>query len=102
LTAKITIHLGGQEIRVFYLGPGQKSRRHVRPVSTRPCDLHAPRISKRSWAKHGVHALGRKLIALLNKVAALMDVSKVLPAHGDLATRIDMAADNSRIAAALV
>jgi hypothetical protein len=31
-----------------------------------------------------------------------MDVNKVLPVHGDLATRTDVAADSSRIAAALV
>jgi hypothetical protein len=40
-------------------------------------------------------------MALL-KVAVMTDVDEVLQAHGDVATHTDVAADSSRIAAALV
>jgi len=88
---EITIHLGGEEIRVMYLGPGQN------PGDTFVLFPHDHAIytpgafAKRSWANTAFTPSVESWIALLNKVAAMDDVDKVLPAHGDVATRADVA-----------
>ncbi len=87
----ITIRLGGQEVRVFYLGPGQNPGDtfvlfpHDRAIYTPGA------FAKQSWANTAFTPSVESWIALLNKVAALTDVDKVLPAHGDVATRADVA-----------
>lgn len=89
--SEITIRLGGKEIRVFYLGPGQNPGDtfvlfpHDRAIYTPGA------FAKRSWANTAFTPSVDSWIALLNKVAALPDVDKVLPAHGDVATRADVA-----------
>ena len=89
--SEITIRLGGQEIRVFYLGPGQN------PGDTFVLFPHDHAIytpgafAKRSWANTAFTPSVDSWIALLNKVAAMPGVDKVLPAHGDVATRADVA-----------
>jgi cyclase len=85
---RMTIRLGGREVRLFYLGPGQQAGDtfvafpHARALFTpgafgkhsMPNMLFTPSVD--NWVK------------LLNDVAA-MDVDTILPAHGDVATRAD-------------
>jgi cyclase len=85
---RMIIRLGGREVRLFYLGPGQQAGDtfvafpHARALFTpgafgkhsMPNMLFTPSVD--NWVK------------LLNKVAA-MDVDTILPAHGDVATRAD-------------
>jgi cyclase len=86
---KMTIRLGGREIRLFYLGPGQQAGDtfvafpHARVLFTpgafakhsMPNMLFTPSVD--NWIK------------LLGEVAD-MDVDTILPAHGDVATRADV------------
>jgi cyclase len=86
--SRMTIRLGGREVRLFYLGPGQQAGDtfvafpHARALFTpgafgkhsMPNMLFTPSVD--NWVK------------LLNEVAA-MDVDTILPAHGDVATRAD-------------
>ncbi len=89
--SEVTIRLGGKEARVFYLGPGQN------PGDTFVLFPHDHAIytpgafAKRSWANTAFTPSVESWIALLNKVAAMPQVDKVLPAHGDVATRADVA-----------
>jgi cyclase len=85
---RMIIRLGGREVRLFYLGPGQQAGDtfvtfpHARALFTpgafgkhsMPNMLFTPSVD--NWVK------------LLNEVAA-MDVDTILPAHGDVATRAD-------------
>jgi cyclase len=87
--SKMTIRLGGREIRLFYLGPGQQAGDtfvqfpHARLLFTpgafakhsMPNMLFTPSVD--NWIK------------LLDQVA-VMDVDAILPAHGDVATRADV------------
>ena len=88
---EITIRLGGRQVRVLYLGPGQNPGDtfvlfpHDRAIYTPGA------FAKRSWANTAFTPSVESWIALLNKVAAMSDVDKVLPAHGDVATRADVA-----------
>jgi glyoxylase-like metal-dependent hydrolase (beta-lactamase superfamily II) len=85
---RMTIRLGGREVRLLYLGPGQQAGDtfvafpHARALFTpgafgkhsMPNMLFTPSVD--NWVK------------LLNEVAS-MDVDTILPAHGDVATRAD-------------
>jgi glyoxylase-like metal-dependent hydrolase (beta-lactamase superfamily II) len=87
--SKMTINLGGREVRLFYLGPGQQAGDtfiqfpHARVLFTpgafakhsMPNMLFTPSVD--NWIK------------LLDQVA-LMDIDTILPAHGDIATRADV------------
>jgi glyoxylase-like metal-dependent hydrolase (beta-lactamase superfamily II) len=87
--SKMTINLGGREVRLFYLGPGQQAGDtfvefpHARALFTpgafakhsMPNMLFTPSVD--NW------------IRLLDQVAG-MDVDAILPAHGDIATRADV------------
>ena len=87
--SKMTIRLGGREVRLFYLGPGQQAGDtfvqfpHARLLFTpgafakhsMPNMLFTPSVD--NWIK------------LLDQVA-VMDVDEILPAHGDIATRADV------------
>jgi cyclase len=86
---RMTIRLGGREVRLFYLRPGQQAGDtfiafpHARALFTpgafakhsMPNMLFTPSVD--NWVK------------LLGEVAA-MDVDTILPAHGDVATRADV------------
>lgn len=86
----MTLWLGGREVRLMYLGPGQQDGDtfvyfpHARALftpgsfATRNIPNMAFTTSVDSW------------INLLDRVAAMNDVDRVLPAHGDLATRADV------------
>jgi glyoxylase-like metal-dependent hydrolase (beta-lactamase superfamily II) len=85
----MTIHLGGREIRLFYLGPGQQDG------DTFVLFPHARALfTPGSFAKHSMPNMAfttsvENWIKLLDQVAA-MDVDVLLPAHGDVATRADV------------
>jgi cyclase len=86
---EMTIRLGGREIRLFYLGPGQQAGDtfvefpHARLLFT-----------PGAFAKHSMPNMAftpsvDSWIKLLDQVAA-MDFAQILPAHGDIATRADV------------
>jgi glyoxylase-like metal-dependent hydrolase (beta-lactamase superfamily II) len=86
----MTLWLGGREVRLMYLGTGQQDGDtfvyfpHARTLftpgsfATRNVPNMAFTTSVDSW------------INLLDRVAAMNDVDRILPAHGDLATRADV------------
>ncbi len=87
--SKMTIVLGGREIRLFYLGPGQQAGDtfiqfpHARVL-----------FSPGAFARHSMPNMAftpsvDSWIKLLDQVA-VMDVDTILPAHGDVATRADV------------
>ena len=87
--SKMTIRLGGREVRLFYLGPGQQAGDtfvqfpHARVLFT-----------PGAFAKHSMPNMlftpsVENWIKLLDQVAA-MDIDTILPAHGDVATRADV------------
>lgn len=86
---EMTIRLGGREVRLFYLGPGQQ------PGDTFvlfPQDraLYTPgAFARRSIPNMAFTPSVDNWIKLLNQVAA-MDVDYILPAHGDVANRGDV------------
>lgn len=86
----MTIDVGGREAHLMYLGPGQQDGDtfvyfpHARALftpgsfATRNIPNMAFTTSVESW------------IDLLNRVAAMNNVDRILPAHGDVATRADV------------
>ena len=86
----ITLWLGGREVQLMYLGPGQQDGDtfvyfpHARALftpgsfATRNVPNMAFTTSVNGW------------INLLDRVAAMNNVDRILPAHGDLATRADV------------
>ena len=86
---EMTIRLGGRDIRLVYLGPGQQIGDtfvlfpHHRAV-------HTPgAFAQKSWANTVFTPSVEGWIDVLRKLAA-MDIETVLPAHGDVATRADL------------
>jgi glyoxylase-like metal-dependent hydrolase (beta-lactamase superfamily II) len=85
----MTIRLGGHEVRLLYLGPGQQDG------DTFVLFPHARALfTPGSFAKHSMPNMAfttsvETWIGLLNKVAA-MDVDVLLPGHGDVANRADV------------
>jgi cyclase len=87
--SRMTIRVGGREVRLFYLGPGQQAGDtfvefpHARVLFTpgafakhsMPNMLFTPSVD--NWIK------------LLGEVGG-MDIDTILPAHGDIATRADV------------
>src|SRR5947209_11491414 len=87
--SEMTIRLGGREVRLAYLGPGQQVGDtfvffpHARTVFT--TGMFGPR----SMPNMAVPPSVEHWLALLEQVAA-MDVDKILPAHGDVSTTKDV------------
>ena len=85
---RMIIRLGGREVRLFYLGPGQQAG------DTFVAFPHARALfTPGAFAKHSMPNMlftpsVENWIKLLGEVAA-MDVDTILPAHGDVATRAD-------------
>jgi glyoxylase-like metal-dependent hydrolase (beta-lactamase superfamily II) len=85
----MTIHLGGREIRLLYLGPGQQDG------DTFVLFPHARALfTPGSFARHSMPNMAfttsvENWIGLLDQVAA-MDVDVLLPGHGDIANRADV------------
>jgi len=86
---EMTIHLGGREVRLLYLGPGQQAG------DTFVLFPHARALfTPGAFAKHSMPNMAfttsvENWIKLLDRVAAL-DADTLLPAHGDVATRADV------------
>lgn len=86
---EMTIRLGGKEIRLVYLGPGQNPG-DTFVVFPHDRAVHTPgAFARRSWANTVFTPSVEEWIGVLRKVAA-MDVETVLPAHGDVAKRADV------------
>ena len=87
--SEMTIRLGGREVRLMYLGPGQQAGDtfvlfpHVRTLFTPGA------FAKRSMPNMAFTPSVETWLKLLDQVAA-MDVDTILPAHGDVATRADV------------
>jgi glyoxylase-like metal-dependent hydrolase (beta-lactamase superfamily II) len=87
--SEMTIRLGGRDIRLAYLGPGQQAGDtlvffpHARMVFT--TGMFGPRSMPNMAFTPSVD----NWIKLLDRVAA-MDVDKILPAHGDVSTGADV------------
>jgi cyclase len=87
--SELTIHLGGREARLFYLGPGQQAGDtfvqfpHARVLFTPGA------FAKQSMPNMAFTPSVDDWIKLLDQVAA-MDVDTILPPHGDVATRADV------------
>jgi cyclase len=87
--SEMTIRLGGREIRLVYLGPGQQAGDtfvffpHARAVFT--TGMFGPRSMPNMAFTPSVE----NWIKLLDELAA-MDVDKILPAHGDVSTSKDV------------
>jgi glyoxylase-like metal-dependent hydrolase (beta-lactamase superfamily II) len=86
---EMTIRLGGREVRLMYLGPGQQAGDtfvlfpHARTLFT------PGSFAKRSMPNMAFTPSVETWLKLLDQVAA-MDVDTILPAHGDVATRADV------------
>jgi cyclase len=87
--SEMTIRLGGREVRLAYLGPGQQVGDtfvffpHARMVFT--TGMFGPRSMPNMAFTPSVE----NWITLLDGLAA-MDVDKILPAHGDVASAADV------------
>jgi cyclase len=87
--SEVVIRLGGREVRLNYYGPGQQAG------DTFVAFPHAHMLfTPGSFARHSMPNMAfttsvDNWIRLLDRVAG-MDVDKILPAHGDVATRADV------------
>ena len=87
--SQMTIRLGGREAVLMYFGPGQQAG------DTFVLFPHARTLfTPGAFAKHSMPNMNftpsvDNWIALLKRVAA-MDVERILPAHGDVASRADV------------
>ena len=87
--SEMTIRLGGREARLVYLGPGQQAGDtfvffpHARMVFT--TGMFGPHSMPNMAFTPSVDGW----LTLLDRLAA-MDVDKILPAHGDIATAKDV------------
>lgn len=85
----MTIHIGGRDVQLMYLGPGQQAGDtfvlfpHARTLFT------PGSFARRSMPNMAFTTSVDNWIKLLDKVAA-MDVDRILPAHGDVANRADV------------
>jgi cyclase len=85
----MTIKLGGREVRLMYLGPGQQAGDtfvafpHARALFTPGA------FGKRSMPNMAFTPSVDSWVRLLEQVA-VMDVDRILPAHGDVANRADV------------
>jgi glyoxylase-like metal-dependent hydrolase (beta-lactamase superfamily II) len=87
--SEMTIRLGGREIRLVYLGPGQQIG-DTFVVFPHNRAMHTPgAFARRSWANTVFTPSVEGWVDVLRKVSA-MDVDVVLPAHGDVAKRADV------------
>jgi cyclase len=88
--SKMSLRLGGREVRLFYLGPGQQAG----DTFVLFPDAHVL-FTPGAFARHSMPNMAftpsvDNWIALLGRVAAMDDVDTILPAHGDVAKREDV------------
>jgi cyclase len=86
----MAIHLGGRDIRLLYLGPGQQAG-DTFVLFPQERVLFTPG----AFARHSMPNLAftpsvDNWIKLLNQVAEMKDYDVILPAHGDVANRADV------------
>jgi glyoxylase-like metal-dependent hydrolase (beta-lactamase superfamily II) len=86
---RMTIRLGGREIRLFYLGPGQQAGDTFVAFPDARVLFTPGAFAKHSMPNMNFTPSVENWIALLKKVAA-MDVDRILPAHGDVASPADV------------
>jgi glyoxylase-like metal-dependent hydrolase (beta-lactamase superfamily II) len=88
--SRMTIRLGGREIDLMYFGPGQN------PGDTFVLFPQARTLfTPGAFAKHSMPNMSftpsvQSWIALLDKLAHMDGVDRILPAHGDVASRADV------------
>jgi glyoxylase-like metal-dependent hydrolase (beta-lactamase superfamily II) len=87
--SEMTIRLGGREVRLMYLGPGQQAGDTFIAIPHARVLFTPGAFGQRSMPNMAFTPSVEGWIKLLNTVAA-MDVDKVLPAHGDVATPADV------------
>jgi glyoxylase-like metal-dependent hydrolase (beta-lactamase superfamily II) len=88
--SQMTIRLGGREVVLMYLGPGQQAG------DTFVLFPHARTLfTPGAFAKHSMPNMNftpsvENWIRLLDQVAHMENVDRILPAHGDVASRTDV------------
>jgi cyclase len=88
--SQMTIRLGGREVVLMYLGPGQQAG------DTFVLFPHARTLfTPGAFAKHSMPNMNftpsvESWIKLLDQVAHMENVDRILPAHGDVASRADV------------
>lgn len=88
--SQMTIRLGGREVVLMYLGPGQQAG------DTFVLFPHARTLfTPGAFAKHSMPNMNftpsvESWIRLLDQVAHMENVDRILPAHGDVASRTDV------------
>lgn len=87
--SEMTIRLGGREVRLIYLGPGQQAGDTFIAIPHARVLFTPGAFGKRSMPNMAFTPSVDNWIKLLNTIAA-MDVEHVLPAHGDVATTADV------------
>jgi glyoxylase-like metal-dependent hydrolase (beta-lactamase superfamily II) len=86
---EMTIRLGGRDIRLVYLGPGQQVGDTFVLFPHRRA-VHTPgAFAQKSWANTVFTPSVEGWIAVLRKLGS-MDIETVLPAHGNVAKRADL------------
>jgi cyclase len=85
----MTIKLGGREVRLMYLGPGQQAGDTFVAIPHARALFTPGAFGKRSMPNMAFTPSVDSWVKLLEQVAA-MDVDRILPAHGDVATRADV------------
>jgi cyclase len=86
---RMTIRLGGREIRLFYLGPGQQAGDTFVAFPDARVLFTPGAFAKHSMPNMLFTPSVDNWIKLLGEVAD-MDVDTILPAHGDVATQADV------------
>ena len=88
--SRITLKLGGREVQIMYLGAGQN------PGDTLVYFPHARALyvggpfANHNWSNMSFTPSMDGWIALLRKIAAMENVDKFLPGHGDVGTAADV------------
>jgi|SRR5918993_2561711 cyclase len=85
----LTIRLGGKEVRLLYLGPGQQAGDTFVLFPEHRVLFTPGAFGTRSMPNMAFTPSVENWIKLLNRVAA-MDVVTILPAHGDVARPADV------------
>ena len=87
--SEMIIRLGGREVRLFYLGPGQQAGDTFVAIPHARVLFTPGAFGRRSMPNMAFTPSVENWIKLLDTVAA-MDVDKILPAHGDVAAPADV------------
>lgn len=87
--SKLTLKLGGRDVDIFYIGPGQNpGDTFIYFPKERVLFAGGP-FSKRSWPNPSFTPSMQGWIEVLKKIAA-MDVDKYLGGHGDIGSKQDV------------